>query len=99
MGERERGITRGGKRRSKQEKYNKRAKRRERERAREIGRESECERDGVTCDRKLERESAIARARKKERGGDETRPRGRRFHTVSCQKLSLIYQFGELRVN
>ena len=30
---------------------------------------------------------------------DETRPRGRRFHTVSCQKLSLIYQFGELRVN
>ena len=30
---------------------------------------------------------------------DETRPRGRRFHMVSCQKLSLTYQFGELRVN
>ena len=30
---------------------------------------------------------------------DETRPRGRRFHTVSCQKLSLTYQFGELRLN
>ena len=30
---------------------------------------------------------------------DETRPRGHRFHTVSCQKLSLIYQIGELRVN
>ena len=30
---------------------------------------------------------------------DETRPRGRRFHTVSCKKLSLIYQFGELGVN
>ena len=30
---------------------------------------------------------------------DETRPRGRRFHTVSCQKLSLTYQFGESRVN
>ena len=31
--------------------------------------------------------------------GDETRPRGRRFHTVSCQKLSLTYQFGELSMN
>ena len=30
---------------------------------------------------------------------DETRPWGPRFHTVSCQKLSLTYQFGELRVN
>ena len=30
---------------------------------------------------------------------DGTRPRGRLFHTVSCQKLSLTYQFGELRVN
>ena len=30
---------------------------------------------------------------------DETRPRGRRFHTVSCQKLIQTYQFGELRVN
>ena len=30
---------------------------------------------------------------------DETRPRGRRFHTVSCQKLFRTYQFWELRVN
>ena len=30
---------------------------------------------------------------------DETRLRGRRFHMVSCQKLSQIYQFGELREN
>ena len=30
---------------------------------------------------------------------DETRPRGRRFHTVSCQKLIRTYQFGELREN
>ena len=30
---------------------------------------------------------------------DETRPRGRRFHTVSRQKLIRTYQFGELRVN
>ena len=31
--------------------------------------------------------------------GDETRPQGHRFHTVSCQKLFRTYQFGELRVN
>ena len=30
---------------------------------------------------------------------DKTRPRGRQFHTVSCQKLFRTYQFGELRVN
>ena len=30
---------------------------------------------------------------------DETRQRGRRFHTVTCQKLIRTYQFGELRVN
>ena len=30
---------------------------------------------------------------------DETRPRGRRFHTVSCQKLIRTYQFEELREN
>ena len=30
---------------------------------------------------------------------DETRPRGRRFHAVSRQKLFRTYQFGELRVN
>ena len=30
---------------------------------------------------------------------DETRRRGRRFHAVSRQKLSLTCQFGELRVN
>ena len=30
---------------------------------------------------------------------DETRPRGRRFHVVSRQKLFRTYQIGELRVN
>ena len=31
--------------------------------------------------------------RGREGGSDETRPRGRRFHMVSCQKLFQIYQF------
>ena len=30
---------------------------------------------------------------------DETRPRGRRFHTVSCQKYYQTYQFWEINSN
>ena len=30
---------------------------------------------------------------------DETKPRGRRFHTVSCQKYFWIYQFKDLITN
>ena len=32
-------------------------------------------------------------------GSDGTRPRDHQFHTVSCQELSLTYQFGELIMN
>ena len=30
---------------------------------------------------------------------DETGPRGRRFHTVSCQKYFQTYQFDEINLN
>ena len=56
--------------------------------------------DGRKREQERRSEKEQERGSETQQGGvtasDGTRPRGHRFHTVSCQKKSLIYQFKDL---